>query len=160
MREESHFRFVITAMLVVSTINAYLCRLNLSTAIVKMAKEGVSQANNSAVFEGLNGTTITPETENLRWSEDQQDTILGAFFWGYFALQAVGGRLAEIFGPRILCSIGLFVSGLINVLTPVIANWNDPVFIASRVILGMFQATVFPSAYAVVANWIPDTEKR
>ncbi|OTF76661.1 hypothetical protein BLA29_012537, partial [Euroglyphus maynei] len=92
------------------------------------------------------------------WNQKTQGIILGAFFYGYFALQIVGGRLAELFGPRILCSLGLFISGIINILTPLLSN-HYGLLITSRVILGAFQASVFPSCYALTARWIPDHER-
>lgn len=151
-----NFRYVVACFILFSTCTLYICRLNLSTAIVKMAKLD----NQTADIIFSNVTTISPENENLKWSEKKQNIILGSFFWGYFALQAVGGSASEIFGPRLLCFLGLFVSGIINILTPVIVNWDDNAFIASRVVLGIFQATVYPSCYALAARWMPDNERR
>lgn len=151
------FRGVIMVLMLVGTTNLYICRLNLSTVIVKMAKLD-SHSNDTQVY--TNFTTRSPENENRRWPEQKQNVILGAFFWGYFSLQVAGGRLSELFGPRLLGFLGLFFSGILNILTPVIVDWNDNVFIASRVVLGFFQAMVFPSCYALTARWMPDNERR
>ncbi|XP_054158496.1 putative inorganic phosphate cotransporter [Oppia nitens] len=94
------------------------------------------------------------------WSESTQSQILGAFFYGYLVFQIVGGRLAEMFGAKWLCAGGQAGSMLINVLTPVIARtriyW---LLVASRVVLGMFQAFILPSLYALFSKWVPDHER-
>lgn len=93
------------------------------------------------------------------WNEKTQGLILGAFFWGYFLLQVPGGRMAERFGPRILASTGIIGTGVINLLTPILAP-HYIVFLGSRVVLGFFQAMVFPSAFQLTTRWIPDEERR
>ncbi|XP_054158497.1 putative inorganic phosphate cotransporter [Oppia nitens] len=94
------------------------------------------------------------------WSESTQSQILGAFFYGYLVFQIVGGRLAEMFGAKWLCAGGMTVSLMINALTPLIARtriyW---LLIGSRVVLGMFQAFIFPSLYALFSKWAPDNER-
>ncbi|CAG2162784.1 unnamed protein product [Oppiella nova] len=72
----------------------------------------------------------------------------------------VGGRLAEIFGAKWLCAGGIGMSILVNALTPMIArSLHYWLLLASRVVLGMFQAFIFPSCYALFSKWAPDHER-
>lgn len=141
------FRYVIAVMILLSTMMAYFGRINMSTAIVSMVDKKNSTQNET-----------DNEAKKFDWSQTQQGVILGSFFYGYFIFQIIHGFLADKIGPRILCSIGLLVTGLINLLTPWLAE-HYSLFITSRVILGIFQATVFPSAYALMAKWIPDSQR-
>ena len=176
------FRYVIAALIFGSTLSIYIGRINLSTAIVKMAlpihkpNENSSDHKADVCYENdppenknskndlleMISTTPAPDAPQqaprYEWNEKQQGIILGAFFWGYFLLQVPGGRLAETFGPRLLCSGGVLGTGLLNMLTPLLAA-NYYAFIGSRIVLGMIQAMVFPSCFVLAAQWIPDNER-
>ncbi|XP_054158499.1 putative inorganic phosphate cotransporter [Oppia nitens] len=166
-------------MAMLATFNLYLCRVNLSIAIVAMSKYNKSSSNNSSkhdsssstsdacnIFDdhGDNNNNNTNNQQNhhgeFDWSESTQSQILGAFFYGYLVFQIVGGRLAELFGAKWLCAAGMAVSLMINAMTPLIARtqiyW---LLVASRVVLGMFQAFIFPALYALCSKWAPDHER-
>ncbi|XP_027197570.2 LOW QUALITY PROTEIN: putative inorganic phosphate cotransporter [Dermatophagoides pteronyssinus] len=165
-------RHLISILCLCSSMMGYIGRINLSTAIVAMARdESINKTdhkefitdvcpdpkiignNSKPVFDFQSSTA-----QRFDWNQKTQGVILGAFFYGYFALQIGSGRLAEIFGPRILCSLGLFMSGIINLLTPLISN-HYGLLITSRILLGVFQAAIFPSCYALSSRWIPDHER-
>ena len=177
------FRYVIALLIFNSTLACYIGRINLSTAIVEMAKKTTMNRtdidnwprdvcydtnepfpiNNSSLSTA---TTIKPATivsdgsaPRFDWSEKTQGILLGAFFWGYFLMMVPGGRIAETHGPRLLLTFGMVMTGLINLLTPFMAPLFY-VFVASRVVLGLSQAIVFPGCYALVSNWIPEHERR
>lgn len=172
------FRYVIAALIFGSTLSIYIGRINLSTAIVKMSlpvaaanktdsgKSDVCYQNDKKQpnpFENYTDSSTTPapnqqDAPQYDWDEKKQGIILGAFFWGYFLLQVPGGRLAETFGPRVLCAGGIFGTGVINFLTPWLAN-TYPAFIASRAVLGAIQAMVFPCCFVLAGQWIPDHER-
>lgn len=179
------FRYVIAAVIFTSTLSIYVGRINLSTAIVEMAMENSADSDakkvipldvcnstsleapsssSSSFSSSSNHTLLVSSSTSERapkfdWNEKTQGLILGAFFWGYFLLQVPGGRMAERFGPRILASTGIIGTGVINLLTPVLAP-HYIVFLGSRVVLGFFQAMVFPSAFQLTTRWIPEEERR
>ncbi|XP_054158498.1 putative inorganic phosphate cotransporter [Oppia nitens] len=154
----------------------YMCRINLSIAIVAMSKFNNSSSNNTNnndhssdacnIFNehGHIDNNNQQQQQNhhgeFDWSESTQSQILGAFFYGYLVFQIVGGRLAELFGAKWLCAAGMAVSLMINAMTPLIARtqiyW---LLVASRVVLGMFQAFILPSLYALCSKWAPDHER-
>jgi MFS family permease len=157
-------RFIVAALVLLATLVLYICRINLSTAIVVMSNYTKSDSiNGSDVCSsgGSSGSTKSKQNEGeFDWNEKEQGVILGAFFWGYILFQVVGGRLSEIFGAKWLCAGGIGMSIIVNLLTPLIARANYYLFLASRVVLGIFQSVVFPSCYALFAKWAPDHERR
>lgn len=48
--------------------------------------------------------------------------ILGAFFYGYITTQILGGFLAPVIGAGRLFSFGVFITSLLTLITPVVAN--------------------------------------
>ncbi|XP_054158501.1 putative inorganic phosphate cotransporter [Oppia nitens] len=154
-----------------------MCRYNLSISIVSMAKpatgSGGGHSSSSVIDNDLcytsdvvkhSGQSSTNNSSTgsgeFDWDESTQSDILGAFFYGYIMLQVVGGRLSELFGAKWMCAGGIAVSILINACTPVIARshiyW---LLLASRVVLGLSQAFIFPSTYALLSRWVPDHER-
>ena len=85
--------------------------------------------------------------------------ILGAFFYGYILTQIPGGILAGKYGGKWLFGIGLFMTALLTLLTPVAANWGTVPFIILRVLEGLFEGVTFPAMHAMMAKWIPNEER-
>jgi MFS transporter, ACS family, glucarate transporter len=116
---------------------AYLDRVNISIAGSAIQKE--FQLNNI----------------QLGW-------VFSSFVLGYALFQAPGGRLADRFGPRRILSIaavwwalftalvGFVPAGIPNVLA---------LLLATRFLLGVGEAMVFPASNRLVAGWIPSQER-
>lgn len=174
------YRYVIVGLTFFNALSIYMGRINLSTTIEEMVHQdavnktklnhiltdacpmdSASLRNESVKPFNLSRPSVINESraEKFSWNEKTQGLILGAFFWGYFMFQIPGGRFAETIGPRVLVSFGVIMSGIINLLTPLMAHYFY-LFIGSRVLLGATQAMVFPSAFSLVSRWIPDQERR
>lgn len=142
-------RHILALVMMCSTLMSYFTRLTLSTAILAMLDEKITE-------KLANGTIVT--IKRFEWSEKAQGIILGSFFYGYLAFQIVYGRLAETIGPRILISFSMIGTAVLNFLTPWIVNYYNW-FIASRVLMGALQAGVYSSAFMLATKWIPDSER-
>ena len=160
-------RHIVALMVMLATVNLYMCRINMSEAILAMSKVKISKnefynaSDVCVIAVKTNTQNVTTNTKGeFDWDNTTQGLILGAFFYGYILFQVVGGRLAEIFGAKWLCGGGILVSIIINALTPLIARTNNFYFLfSSRVVLGLFQAFIFPSCYALASKWAPDHER-
>ena len=99
--------------------NVYAMRVNLSVAIVYMV-------NNTALNYNNNYTEInsTYKDGTFLWDESQQGIILGMFFYGYVLTQVPGGRLAEIVGGKWLMGVGVLITAIFTLLTPLAAITN------------------------------------
>ena len=86
-------------------------------------------------------------------------TISGSFFFGYLSTQIIGGRLCEKYGVKKIYGFGIFFTGILTLLSPVVAKLNVYAFMALRVLQGMFEGVSFPSLQAMTARWIPVKER-
>jgi MFS family permease len=159
-------RYVVAILALLAGSMVYLTRVNLSVAIVAMSRFNKTKTHingTSGVCESPEESSNSSSTETndgeFEWNQTEQGVILGAFFYGYIFFQIVGGRLAEIFGAKWLAAGGITMSIIINSFTPLIAKSGYVPFIASRVCLGVSQAFVFPSLYALITKWLPDHER-
>ena len=86
----------------------------------------------------------------FNWDAEQQGIILGAFFYGYIITQIPGGYLAEKYGGKWLFGIGVLVTAILTLLTPVAANAGVSAFIAVRVLMGLGEVTKIHCHYVIV----------
>ncbi|CAO1381808.1 unnamed protein product [Diamesa tonsa] len=145
--------------------NVYAMRVNLSISIVSMV-------NNSAIIIPSNETLTdvcpipTPTNSSIPardgefvWDEATQGIVLGAFFYGYVLTQIPGGRLAELLGGKMIYGIGVLMTGVFTLLTPMAARHNLPALVLVRIFEGIFEGVTYPSMHAILARWIPPLER-
>ena len=65
--------------------------------------------------------------------------VLGAFFYGYLFTQIPGGWLATKFGGRWVYGIGIVMTALLTLLTPLAAHTNVYLLMAVRAAEGFFE---------------------
>ena len=78
-----------------------------------------------------------------------QSQVIGAFFYGYMVSQVPGGRLAEIFGAKLIFAVSLGSIAILNLLMPVASKALSPddfpwVVVIIRTLMGIFGVSVFP----------------
>jgi ACS family glucarate transporter-like MFS transporter len=133
----NHVRWLLVAWMFVISAVAYLDRVNISIA------GGLIQ-------------------DQFHLSQIQLGRVFAAFVWGYALTQAIGGRLADRFGPRLVLTVGTIWWAVFTSLTASVpANLIGAltVLIVVRFALGVGEAVVYPSSNRLVASWIPTQER-
>jgi len=88
--------------------------------------------------------------------------IFSAFVLGYALFQAPGGSIADRLGPRLVLMLGVIWWGIFTSLITVFSSGAPRLIlllIATRFLLGMGEAVIYPSSNCVVAAWIPSAER-
>lgn len=88
--------------------------------------------------------------------------VFSAFLIGYALFQVPGGWLADRFGPRLVISVGVVWWGLFTTLTALVPSGmasSLALLIATRFVLGLGEAVLFPSSNKLVSAWIPSSER-
>lgn len=142
-------RYVLCFMCFMGIFNMYTTRICLSVAIVAMSTERtVQQANSSYVV-------LEPE---FHWTSTEKGILLGAFFYGYTSTHIIAGVLLKRVSAHLIFGWGVFISGLLTMLTPFVAS-NFCAFMAIRVLKGMFQGVAIPCLMAFWSKWTPPNER-
>jgi len=132
--------------------NVYAMRVNLSVAIVYMVN-----------YTAINNSSSTNSTSNhdgpFVWDEAKQGIILGMFFYGYVLTQFPGGRLAELIGGKWLFGIGVLITAVFTLLTPIAANTSIYFLYVVRIIEGLGEGVTFPAMLAMIARWSSPQER-
>jgi MFS family permease len=127
-------RYLLVCLSMLAVFICYIDRVNMSVAIIPMAEE-------------------------FDWGPAKQGSVLSSFFVGYLFLQILGGTLADRFGGKIVLGLGVILWSLFTLLTPLAATLGLSILILNRVLMGMGEAVTFPSVYALLARWVPISER-
>ena len=136
-RPISRVRWFLVFWLFVLSAVAYLDRVNLSIAGVKLAEE-------------------------FAISNIQLGLVFSAFLLGYALFQTPAGWLADRFGSRRVLTAGVVWWGVFSALTAGISHRiSNVVFtlLVLRFLLGAGEAIIYPASNQFVARWIPRHER-
>ncbi|KAL3981934.1 Major Facilitator Superfamily protein [Acanthocheilonema viteae] len=142
-------RHLVVVLAFLGFANIYAMRANLSVAIVQMTSDTV---------------VITVDGQQVReaefeWDSITQGAILGAFFYGYFLTQLLGGYLAHRYGGKFVYFAGVFGTAVFTLLSPPLAKLGKVSIMAARFWEGLFEGVSYPAMHAILGNWAPTMEK-
>ncbi|XP_069958670.1 sialin-like isoform X2 [Cherax quadricarinatus] len=114
---------------------------------------------------GVNSSTIKGNTEEeqplytMALTGTQKGLVLGAFFYGYFATNIPGGRLAEVYGTKRVFGGAILVGGVLTFFTPLAAHAHYTALIILRLLIGLAHGVVYPAMNVMVSKWVPPLER-
>ncbi|XP_066258289.1 putative inorganic phosphate cotransporter [Euwallacea similis] len=122
---------------------AFAMRNSFSIAIVAMTDKNASP---------------NPNVHTYNWTN--KSVILSSFFWGYVCLQVLAGYLANTYGPKNFLIPTFAINSVAFMVIPFAADqWDYTGVIICRVIQGLTQGFVFPSAHTILGKWAPVEER-
>lgn len=127
-------RYVIVLHCFLSFVICNIDRINLSVAIIPMAKA-------------------------FSWTESTKGLVQSVFFLGYMTTQIPGGMLADRRGGRPVLAGGVLAWSVATLLTPLAARLALPALLGARVVLGVGEGVAMPAMNAMVAAWVPAAER-
>lgn len=145
----------------------FLTRSNINVAIVSMIAAPNTNDTELDLCPDLdsgggavNGTDVEEyHGEVFDWSPGLQGSVQGCFFWTYCLCQGPSGYINGRYGGRIPVSAALLISSVITALNPVFAHVSVYLLIVSRMVMGIFQAAIFPGIFVMAVGWVPVQER-
>ncbi|XP_022705763.1 sialin-like isoform X2 [Varroa jacobsoni] len=151
----------------------YAMRLNFSVAILAMTNSINATGDNITFISSDNcrpdkhiaqgGHSLSRKLRELQgdfhWDQNQQATVLYAFFLGYLITQIPGGYFAEVASATWVFGLGVGLTSLLTCLTHVTAYFNYYALVALRVCEGLSEGITFPAVFAFIARWSPANEQ-
>lgn len=139
-------RYMLAIVSCLGFVNVYALRVNLSVAIVQMINSTTTPRNGSSA-------------RTFDWTSAEQGQVLGSFFYGYILTQIPGGILAQRFGGRWVFGVGIVMTAILTLLTPLAANISVWFLVVVRILEGFFEGVTFPAMHAIWAKWAPPAER-
>ncbi|EDS29566.1 sialin [Culex quinquefasciatus] len=142
-------RYVVVMMTFLGCTVMYTMRVAMSIAIVAMTENRtISLENGTVEYE-----------QAFDWSSSIRGHVLSSFFYGYMLTQVPAGILANRFGATNLVGIGMGITAVLTLLTPLCACAGFGWLIANRVLQGMAQGVCIPSIHTGWSKWAPPSER-
>ena len=94
-----------------------------------------------------------------KWSQDDKAYLLGAFFYTYVIFQIPGARLAERVGAKWILAAASLGSALLSFGAPWAASMHVHLLSVIRLLMGVFQAALYPACYVLYSKWLPPAER-
>ncbi|KAL1452530.1 hypothetical protein WDU94_006753 [Cyamophila willieti] len=157
-------RYVLTLMLFLAVFMAYALRMCLAVSITVMVShheiKGKLDPNGCPHLETENATVSESKGgHEFDWDEKTQGFILSSFYWGYVIMHIPGGILAQKFGGKHTLGVGILLTALFTLLSPLAAHAGAWWFMLVRFLEGLGEGTTFPGLNQMLAQWIPLTER-
>ncbi|XP_047109159.1 sialin-like isoform X1 [Schistocerca piceifrons] len=156
----------------------YMIRSNINIAIVSMVKK--QSSDGSAVvsecyqpdFNITSNYTLNKSLPHVEliddddddqnrfdWDEHEQNVVMGAFFWLYWAAQVPGGMMGQYYGTKIVFGFSNLMISLTTLLIPLFASLDYRALVALRVFQGICGGFCWPSLSYMISRWIPTNER-
>ncbi|XP_042888563.1 putative inorganic phosphate cotransporter isoform X2 [Penaeus japonicus] len=146
----------------------YAMRVCLSVAIVAMVKadvKGLSITGNRSIEvcpipeEAQEKEFAGSQDGEFSWDKQTQGVVLGSFFYGSLFSNFLGGRLAEYQGGKLVLGMGILLSSLFSLLSPLCVRFSTVLFAVVRVLQGATLGVGIPAMNVLLATWIPPIER-
>src|SRR6516225_1509949 len=132
VRSRFTVRHVVLAVLCLLYFVAYVARVNIS----------------------VTGPIIRRE---LRLTPTELGLIFSAFAYPYAVMQIVGGWSSDKFGPRLVLTVLSLLWSVATIMTGL--SWSVASLIVARVLVGVGEGGVFPTATRALTFWMPVSER-
>ncbi|XP_011506274.1 PREDICTED: sialin-like isoform X2 [Ceratosolen solmsi marchali] len=152
-------------MCFLALFNAYAMRACLSIAITEMVVPiTVPEAVQDETCPSMDVKLPINQTKHFEgtyeWDEYTQGLILSSFYWGYIITHLPGGMIADKYGGKYTLGIGILLTAIFTLLTPLAVYWGESnALIALRILMGLGEGTTYPAINVLLAQWTPPEER-
>nr|XP_033326414.1 sialin-like [Megalopta genalis] len=159
-------RAILGAMMFLACMFSYMIRTNLSITIVAMVNTtrkdgGVGPACGSVSL--ANATHKAAEVkdygERFDWNQHVQGLLLSGYFYGVLPASIPAGLLAEKYGGSKVVAFATLIPAALNLLMPWASGLHYGFVFVLRFMMGFFGGAVYPALHAMIARWVPPSEK-
>ncbi|XP_053607893.1 putative inorganic phosphate cotransporter [Plodia interpunctella] len=164
-------RYVLGVMGLFALANSFTMRVCLSMTITQMVVHVESSEHivgetcpDPEYTANSNVTNVTAviidNHDRYDWSESTQGFLLSAFYYGYILTHLPGGLLAEKFGGKWTVGVGLLVTSLATIVSPLAVKFGGATgLFFIRALEGAGEGPVTPAFVLLLARWIPPSER-
>ncbi|XP_060522260.1 putative inorganic phosphate cotransporter [Cylas formicarius] len=112
----------------------------------------------SVAIVAMTDNTTTSGAKIYDWNNTS--VILSSFLWGYLWFQVLAGYLGKKYGSKYFLAVTFFLNTVAFTMIPFAADWlGSAGVIICRIIQGLTQSFLFPSAHNLLGRWAPAEER-
>ena len=132
-------------------------------SVAMVAMVGVSQSRNRSEsmcedrFGDADETRRITEGE-FDWSKQEQQLVMGSYYWGYTAFMIPAAWISTKIGFRYAFGFAMFGGAVVTLLFPLAAKVSVFLALVARIVLGVLHAVAFPAMTGAWGAWAPPME--
>ncbi|KAF7379027.1 hypothetical protein HZH66_015261 [Vespula vulgaris] len=157
-------RGILGAMMFLACMFSYVIRTNLSITIVAMVN---ATSKNGTVGPICTANSLTSNKtielkdygERYEWNQHVQGLLLSGYFYGVLPASVPAGLLAEKYGGSKVVAFATLIPAVLNLLMPWASSIHYGFVFMLRFMMGFFGGAVYPALHAMIARWVPPSEK-
>ncbi|KAM5298340.1 sodium-dependent phosphate transport protein 1-like [Ctenodactylus gundi] len=150
------FRFGVSVLLHFCNVAMVAQRMSLNLTMVTMVNQTDPHGlPNASAKKNLDNVT----NPTYHWSPDVQGIILSSIFYGTVIVQVPAGYFSGIYPIKPLLGFGLFLSSVLSLCIPPIAEVGATALILCRVVQGMAQGVAGAAQHHIWVKWAPPLER-
>lgn len=143
---------------------SYVIRTNLSITIVAMvnATSKTGTVGPLCIESSLTSnktTELKDYGERYEWNQHIQGLLLSGYFYGVLPASVPAGLLAEKYGGSKVVAFATLIPAVLNLLMPWASSIHYGFVFVLRFMMGFFGGAVYPALHAMIARWVPPSEK-
>ena len=133
-------------------------------SVAMVAMVGVSQSKNRSESMCVDRFGDADETRRITegefdWSKQEQQLVMGSYYWGYTAFMIPAAWISTKIGFRYAFGFAMFGGAVVTLLFPLAAKASVFVALVVRILLGVLHAVAFPAMTGAWGAWAPPLEK-
>lgn len=97
--------------------------------------------------------------ERYEWNQHIQGLLLSGYFYGVLPASVPAGLLAEKYGGSKVVAFATLIPAVLNLLMPWASSLHYGFVFVLRFMMGFFGGAVYPALHAMIARWVPPSEK-
>ncbi|XP_078037189.1 sialin [Augochlora pura] len=159
-------RAILGSMMFLACMFSYMIRTNLSITIVAMVNTtrkdggvGPACSSHSLVNATHNASELKDYGERYDWNQHIQGLLLSGYFYGVLPASVPAGLLAEKYGGSKVVAFATLIPAVLNLLMPWASGLHYGFVFVLRFMMGFFGGAVYPALHAMIARWVPPSEK-
>ncbi|KAK2580295.1 hypothetical protein KPH14_012536 [Odynerus spinipes] len=157
-------RGILGAMMFLACMFSYVIRTNLSITIVAMVNATSKSGSHGPIctqtaLSSNQTVELKDYGERYEWNQHIQGLLLSGYFYGVLPASVPAGLLAEKYGGSKVVAFATLIPALLNLLMPWAAGIHYGFVFVLRFMMGFFGGAVYPALHAMIARWVPPSEK-
>ncbi|XP_043485496.1 sialin-like [Polistes fuscatus] len=157
-------RGILGAMMFLACMFSYVIRTNLSITIVAMVNATSKSGKSGPVCIETSLTSnqtveLKDYGERYEWNQHVQGFLLSGYFYGVLPASIPAGLLAEKYGGSKVVAFATLIPAVLNLLMPWASSIHYGFVFVLRFMMGFFGGAVYPALHAMIARWVPPSEK-
>lgn len=127
--------FIPNANLTVNPNDELICPIKYTLNATTTATNTVNETKKPKNEKKIMKRTHFQVNDRFQWSQQLQGIILSSFYWGYLISEIPGGILAQKYGAKVILLIGVFLSAIVAVLTPLAVAHGESPLVTSKLLI-------------------------